>query len=256
MKISVVTVCLNADAYIGKALSSVAEQSWHDVEHVVVDGGSTDGTLQILGKTALQNQQLRFSSEPDNGISDAMNKGLAQATGDLVCFLHADDFYPHKEILQQVAACFAEYPATDWLTGGIHHVDEQGRIIRSFSVRSWSYARLLRGNIIFHPATFVRRQKLLDAGGFDTELRYAMDYDLWLRLGKNFAPYLIDQPLACFRIHDGSCSVSQVDAAFSEEFVVRCRYLAGKPIQKLLHGVYFALKFIPNRWSVRHGNGI
>lgn len=254
MKISVITVCLNADAYIGKALSSVAEQSWHDVEHIVVDGGSIDGTLQIIENVATQSTRLRFSSETDSGISDAMNKGLALATGDLVAFLHADDFYPHKEVLQQVAEQFIKHPTVDWLTGGIHHVDQQGNIIRSFQVRRWTYRRLLRGNIIFHPATFVRRQILLDIGGFDTGLRYAMDYDLWLKLGKLSAPHLFEQPLACFRIHSGSCSVSQVNAAFREEFAVRCRYLADRPIQKFLHTVYFALKFFPNRLSVRRGH--
>lgn len=251
MKISVITICLNAGAYIGKALSSVAEQSLHDVEHIVVDGGSTDGTLQIIGSAATQNSRLRFSSEPDNGISDAMNKGLALATGDVVAFLHADDFYPHKEVLQQVAERFIKHPSVDWLTGGIHHVDEQENIIRRFPVRRWSYRRLLRGNIIFHPATFVRRRILLDVGGFDSGLRYAMDYDLWLKLGRISVPHLLEHPLACFRIHSGSCSVSQVNAAFREEFAVRCRYLKDRPIQKILHSIYFALKFFPNRLSVR-----
>jgi len=256
MKISVITVCLNADAYIGKTLSSVAEQSWHDVEHIVVDGGSADNTLQILEKAADRNLRLRFSSSPDSGISDAMNNGVAQATGSLVCFLHADDFFADNGVLERVALKFIEHPAIEWLTGGIHHVDKQGQIIRSFLVRRWSYSRLLRGNIIFHPATFLRRELLLDAGGFDAGLRYAMDYDLWLRLGKTSAPYLLDQPLACFRLHDSSCSVSQVDAAFREEFAVRCRYLADKPLQKALHCIYYALKFFPNRLSVRHDNGI
>lgn len=247
-----ITVCLNAGAYIGKALSSVAEQSWHNVEHIVVDGGSTDSTLQIIGNEATQNPKLRFSSEPDNGISDAMNKGLALATGDVVAFLHADDFYSDKEVLKQVAERFIKHPTVDWLTGGIHHVDEQGNVIRSFSIRRWAYRRLLRGNIIFHPATFVRRGILLDAGGFDSGLRYAMDYDLWLKLGRISAPHLLEHPLTCFRIHSGSCSVSQVDAAFREEFAVRCRYLADRPIQTILHSIYFALKLFPNRLSVRY----
>ena len=255
MKISVITVCLNAGAYIGKSLSSVAEQSWHDVEHIVVDGGSTDGTLQIIGSAATQNSRLRFRSEPDNGISDAMNKGLALASGDVVAFLHADDFYSDNEVLRQVVERFMKHPTADWLTGGIHHVDEQGNVIRSFSVRRWTYRRLLRGNIMFHPATFVRRKILLDAGGFDSGLRYAMDYDLWLRLAERSDPLLIDAPLACFRVHPGSISVAQVDAAFREEFAVRCRYLADRPIQKILHSIYFALKFFPNRLSVRRCNG-
>lgn len=256
MRLSVVTVCLNASAYIEQALSSVASQSWYDIEHIVVDGGSTDTTLDLIRKVECANPCLRWNSEQDTGISDAMNKGLAMATGDVVAFLHADDFYSDSRLLEKVAVIFSEKPELAWLTGGMHHVDAQGGIIRTFSVRSWSYSRLLRGNIIFHPATFVRRQRLLDAGGFDTGLRYAMDYDLWLRLGKTSAPYLLAQPLACFRVHSGSRSVLQSDEAFREEFRVRCRYLADKPIHKILHRIYFGLKFFPNRLSVRHGHGI
>lgn len=256
MRISVITVCLNAGSHIEQALSSVASQSWHNVEHIVVDGGSTDNTLSLIRNAAELNPHLRLISGQDTGISDAMNKGLAMTTGDVVAFLHADDYYPDKRVLEMVAVIFSEKPELAWLTGGMHHVDTQGGIIRTFPVRRWSYCRLLRGNIIFHPATFARRQRLLDAGGFDTGLRYAMDYDLWLRLGKTSAPYLLDQPLACFRVHPGSRSVLQIDEAFREEFTVRCHYLASKPIQKILHRIYFGLKFFPNRLSVRHGHGI
>ncbi len=251
MKISVVTICLNAQAYIRKALSSVAAQTWHDVEHIIIDGGSTDTTVQIISEMAVKNPQLHWSSAPDNGISDAMNKGLAQVTGDIVCFLHADDFYPDTDVLADVAAVFTAHPDIRWMTGGIQHVDDAGQMLRRFPVRRWSYRRLLRGNIIFHPATFIKREALAVVGGFDTHLRYTMDYDLWLRLGTRWAPFLLDHSLACFRLHSGSMSVGQVDAAFREEFLVRCRYLEGKPLQKILHQSYYLLKFLPNRLSVR-----
>ncbi|GFE58470.1 glycosyltransferase family 2 protein [Geobacter sp. AOG1] len=251
MRISIVSVCLNAERHIGQMLETVSAQTWHDVEHIVIDGGSSDNTLGIVRDAANRNQNLHWISEPDNGISDAMNKGLELATGEVVGFLHADDYYPDNEVLGRVVRAFENNPETEWLSGGIHHVDGGGRIIRVLPVRRWSFRRLLRGNILFHPATFIRRSVFKTVGGFDTTLRFAMDYDLWLRVGARSTPYLLDRTLACFRIHDDSLSVRQVDDAFREEFGVRCRYLQGKPVQRILHRCYFGLKFLPNRLSVR-----
>jgi glycosyltransferase involved in cell wall biosynthesis len=253
MKISVVTICLNAEKYLAHQLESVAGQSWPDVEQIVIDGGSTDHTLAIVRSAAQNNPRIRWSSGPDSGIGDAMNKGLALATGEIIAFLHADDFYVDDEVLDRVAGVFAAQPDTEWVTGGVHYVDGTGRILKRYPARRWSYQRLLRGNILFHPATFVRRRVLESVGGFDPSLRYTMDYDLWLRLGKRCAPCSLPEPLACFRIHSQSASVKHVDAAFKEEFQVRCRYLQGNPLQKALHLLYYCLKFLPNRMSVRGG---
>lgn len=251
MKISVITICLNAEKYLAHQLKTVADQSWHDVEHIVVDGGSNDNTLQIIQSAAKITSQLLWASGPDSGISDAMNKGLAMATGEIIAFLHADDFYSDNKVLERVAEVFAVNPSTEWLTGGVNYVDHAGQILKSYRPRRWSYQRLLRGNILFHPATFVRNRAFEKVGVFDTSLHYVMDYDLWLRLGKSSAPFLLDLPLACFRIHPESTSVQHVDAAFKEELRVRCHYLRGKPLQKALHLIYYCLKFLPNRISVR-----
>lgn len=255
MRISVVTICLNAQKHIAHQLKTVADQSWQDVEHIVIDGGSTDNTLQIVRLAAEYNPKLHWISGPDGGISDAMNKGLVLATGEVVAFLHADDFYQDNDVLNSVAGIFAAQPQVEWLTGGVHYVNDTGHIVKRYSVRRWSYQRILRGNILFHPATFVRKRVLEAVGGFDTRLRYTMDYDLWLRLGNRSAPFPLKKSLACFRVHAESTSVVHVDAAFKEEFQVRCRYLQGKPLQKILHLLYFGVKFLPNRMKVRGQRG-
>ncbi|GFO64374.1 glycosyltransferase [Geomonas paludis] len=255
MKFSIVTICLNAERYLQQQLDSVAAQRWDDLEQIVVDGGSSDGTLAIVEAAARNNPRLRLVSGPDRGISDAMNKGIALATGDVIAFLHADDLYPDPDVLTRVARAFRDHPGAEWVTGGISYIDQEGRPLRSYRPRRWSYRRLLRGNIIFHPSTFVAREALAAAGGFDTALRYVMDYDLWLRLGRRGAPCRIDTPLACFRLHPQSTSVRNADAAFREEFQVRLNHLQGKPVQRLLHGIYYALKFFPNRLSVAGRNG-
>lgn len=255
MKISVITVVKNGAAYIKDTLDSVLSQSWQDIEHIVIDGGSTDETLSIVTTATRHSPYLHVESAPDKGISDAMNKGLAFATGDVVCWLHADDFFAGTHVLEAVVQKFDENPEADWLTGGMLQVDAAGQTIRAFSVRSWSRRRLLRGNTLFHPATFIRRRVLEILGGFDSSLRYAMDYDLWLRLAERSDPVLINASLACFRVHSGSLSVSQVDAAFREEYAVRCRYLQGRPVQQMLHLLYYIIKFLPNRLSVRCVSG-
>ncbi|HPX61883.1 MAG TPA: glycosyltransferase family 2 protein [Deltaproteobacteria bacterium] len=254
MKISVVTVCLNAGRHLHRLLESVTEQDWDDVEHVIIDGGSADGTISLIESYREKREQVIFVSEPDNGISDAMNKGLALAQGSVVVFLHADDYFSDQGVLTAVARIFAQKPQIDWLTGGINYVDCNERLIRRFEVRKWSYRRLLRGNIIFHPATFIRRELLLNVDGFDESLRYVMDYDLWLRIGRESAPYLLNRILACYRVHPECASVKNVDDAFREELRVRYRHLHGRPIQKTLHYIYYLLKRIPNRMIVRYAH--
>uniref|UniRef100_C6E5U0 Glycosyl transferase family 2 n=1 Tax=Geobacter sp. (strain M21) TaxID=443144 RepID=C6E5U0_GEOSM len=254
MKFTIITITFNAERYLEQQLASVSGQTLRDLEQIVVDGGSTDSTLGIVQRAAKTEPRLRWTTGPDRGIGDAMNKGLALATGDVVGFLHADDFYADPTVLERVAQAFALEPQAEWVTGGVRYVDGRGELLRTYSPRRWSYRRLLRGNILFHPATFVRSEALAAAGGFDPSLRYTMDYDLWLRLGQRYAPRPLHLAIASFRVHPGSTSVRNVDAAFREEFQVRSRYLRGKPVQRALHLLYFGLKFFPNRWNVRHGD--
>ncbi|MDD2582601.1 MAG: glycosyltransferase family 2 protein [Desulfuromonadaceae bacterium] len=237
MKISVITICLNCREHIGQALASVQEQDYPDLEQIVVDGGSTDGTLEIVREFAAKTVGLRWVSGLDTGISNAMNKGLNLATGDIVGFLHADDYYPDKDIVSSVVERFAESSGTVWVTGGLLEVDSNNKVIRALPVRRFSRRRLLRNNIIYHPATFVRRVNLASAGGFDESLRYAMDYDLWLRLSTYSNPVLLNKELACFRVHDGSISSANRLDALKEEYLVRKRRIKG-PVGSFFHALY------------------
>jgi len=241
MRISVITPCLNSVAYLAETLASVARQDWHEIEHLILDGGSTDGSVDMIRAFAAGHPAVRWWSEPDNGIGDAMNRGAARAKGDLVAFLHADDCYPGPSVLSTVVARMATVPDAVWLTGGLREIDGQGNLLRELSVRRYSYHRLLRNNIVFHPATFVNRNALLTAGGFDTGLRYAMDYDLWLRLGAVSPPVTLDCVLACFRVHSGSRSTRNRLAALEEEYQVRQRFLTGQ-WQRGLHSCYQILR--------------
>jgi GT2 family glycosyltransferase len=217
-KITVVTPALNARATIERALRSVAEQDHPDVEHVVVDGGSTDGTLDLLRRAP----GVRFVSEPDRGLSDAMNKGLGLATGDVVGWLNADDFYL-PGALAEAARAFEEHPDAGWVTGICLIVDEHDREIRRpitaykrALLRRYSLPSLLVQNFVMSPATFVRTDALRAVGGFDERFRYSMDYDVWLKLARRGEPVILDLPLTAFRMAEGSLSMSGFERQFAE----------------------------------------
>lgn len=252
VRISVITVTLNAERYLPECLASVAAQGDFLHEHILVDGGSTDGTLEIIKKQAAVNSRVRWISEPDKGISDAMNKGGALATGDIITHLNSDDYYPQPEIFSTVVNCFFRNPSVTWLTGGLTFVSENGSYIRDIRVRRYSFRRLVRGNILLHPSTFIKRDLFNAVGGFNVSLSYCMDYDLFLRLGNISSPMTVDQQLSCFRIHASSRSGAQSEQAYAEEFQVRMNYLRGKGRSTAYYRLEYQLKRHLNRMFYRN----
>lgn len=228
MRISVVTVTLNSERFLGECLASVAAQGDSLHEHIIVDGGSTDATLEIIKKHAANDSRISWISEPDRGISDAMNKGVALATGDVITHLNSDDYYPHSQVLSTVLNFFSCNSETSWLTGGFTFVSEEGAFIRDIRVRRYSLSRLVRGNILLHPSTFIKRDLFNAVGGFDLSLSFCMDYDLFLRLAGVTPPLVVDKQFSCFRAHAGSRSISHSEQAYAEEFQVRMDYLRSK----------------------------
>lgn len=224
-RISVITVTLNSERFLAECLSSVAAQRDDLHEHIIVDGGSTDATLDILRRHAASDSRVRWIAEQDRGISDAMNKGAALATGEIITHLNSDDYYPHPQVLSAVWDSFSRNPLDAWLTAGVTFVSEEGVFIHDIRVRRYSFRRLVRGNILLHPSTFIKRDLFHAVGGFNLSLLYCMDYDLFLRLGSVKPPLVVDKQLSCFRTHSGSRSVSHADQAYAEEFRVRMDYL-------------------------------
>lgn len=155
-------------------------QTWPNVEHVVIDGGSVDGTLQVL--QACLNVQAICVSEPDQGIYDALNKGLARATGDVIGLMHSDDFFSDDQVLARVAAVFAD-PAVDAVYGDLDYVAkaDPSRIIRRWRSGEYSPRKLALGWMPPHPTLFLRRGVIERWGGYDTSFRIAADYDAILR---------------------------------------------------------------------------
>ena len=177
MKLSVVTVCFNARATIARTIESVAAQDWPDYEHVIVDGGSKDGTIELV--ESLGHDRLRLVSGPDEGIYDAMNKGLRLARGDYVGFLNADDFLAAPDALRAIA----EAPPADGIMADTWLLDAGGTPTRYvYSARGFRPWWLTIGAMPPHPSFWARRELLLAAGGFDTRFAVAADFDLIARL--------------------------------------------------------------------------
>ncbi len=180
LNISIVTAVLNRVDTVSQALKSVASQSWPKVEHIVIDGGSTDGTQEVL--KSHRDTLAVLLSEPDDGIYEALNKGLALATGDLVGVMHSDDFYANNRVLEMVVAAF-EDPAVEGVYGDLDYVDkdEPTRVIRHWHAGGYAAAKLPWGWMPPHPTLFLRRSVVERWGGFDMAYRIAADYEAMLR---------------------------------------------------------------------------
>lgn len=179
--LSIITATWNAAAMVEGCLQSVAGQSWPVREHVVIDGASRDGTLDILNRH--RSQLAVLISEPDRGIYDALNKGLARATGEVVGFLHADDVYADADVLARVAQAF-EDPAVCAVYGDLQYVkrEDPQQVVRHWQSTPFTPRQLAWGWMPPHPTLYVRREWYARIGGFDARYRTAADYYSVLQL--------------------------------------------------------------------------
>lgn len=224
--LTILTPSLNSARTIERTLESVRAQGYPDVEHLVIDGGSTDGTLDVLRGAA----GVRWISEPDDGLSHALNKGLAMARGDVVGWLNADDFYLPGS-LRAAGGALAARPDAEWLTAPCLIVDAADSEIRSLVtrykralLRRYSRRSLIAQNFVAAPSTFVRTAALREIGGFDQALGLAMDYDAWLKLAVRGDPVVLDRPLAAFRMAEGSLSMASFREQFREHAAIGRRH--------------------------------
>lgn len=179
MRISIITATYNSAATVADTLRSVAEQTYPQVEHLIVDGLSKDDTLRIVEQFP---HVARVNSEKDKGIYDAMNKGIALSSGEIVGILNSDDFYVNSEVLQWVAEAFAD-PAIDAVYGNLQYVDplNTNKVLRNWRAGAFHRNKFYQGWMPPHPGFFVRRRLYDQYGVFNTALRSAADYEIMLR---------------------------------------------------------------------------
>lgn len=205
LKVSVITAVYNRERTVQQALESVFSQSYSNLESIVIDGKSTDGTIAILEQ--FRSKVNVLISENDNGIYDALNKGIKYATGDVVGFLHADDVFENNEVISKIAAMFQD-SSIDAVYGDLVYVrhDNLNKVIRYWISGLYSDAALKRGWMPPHPTFYVRRAVYDRLGVFDTRYRIAADYDTVLRflaVGKIRAAYI---PEVLVRMRAGGIS--------------------------------------------------
>lgn len=184
MKITIVSATYNSSATLRDTIESVLSQTYLDYEHIIVDGKSKDATLDIVREYELRYQgKLRYISEPDKGIYDAMNKGIRMATGDVVGLLNSDDFYTSNDVLETVAKTMSD-PNVDAVYGDIHYVNDNDltRCVRYYSSRVFRRGLMRMGFMPAHPSFYCRRAIYERYGTFDTSLRIAADFENLLRL--------------------------------------------------------------------------
>lgn len=200
MKLSIVTAVFNGKGTIADALGSLFAQTHPAIESIVIDGGSTDGTLDIL--RAQQDRLSVLVSEPDRGIYDALNKGIRLATGDVVGFLHSDDLLAAPDTLLRVAEAFAD-PGVDAVYGDLLYVRKASseRVVRYWRAGTFSRGKLAWGWMPPHPALYLRRQVYEHFGLFDTSYRITADYDFILRaLGSGIRVEYLPEVLVKMRV--------------------------------------------------------
>ncbi len=184
MRVSIIAPVYNSAAFIEESIQSVLNQTYSNIEYIIMDGGSTDGTVEIAQRYG---DRLTIISEPDNGQSDAINKGWKRATGDILAWLNADDLY-YPDTVEKAVAHFQANPQTMWLYGLASFLDENGEPGHyRYPTFPWDYDKLLTfGDYIVQPTVFLRREVIEQFGYLDESLHFGMDYEYWLRIGKTY----------------------------------------------------------------------
>jgi glycosyltransferase involved in cell wall biosynthesis len=246
--IGIVTPSLNQGRFIRETIDSILQQRYPHLDYWVIDGGSTDDTVEIL---ASYGSRVKWISEKDSGQAHALNKGLKRITADIVAFINSDDVYLPGALLA-VARYFESHPDAMWLTGDHFVVDGTGRKVQSYVVkykrflrRHPGFGRLAVANYIVQPSTFWRRELLDKMGFFDESLRYCFDYDFWMRIIRTHPLHVLPTPLSLFRIHEASKGGSQYGRQFAEEHQVLRRYTRSTVLLSLhrLHAMLIVMAY-------------
>jgi len=182
MTISIITITYNSAKSLQRALDSVQSQSYKDIEHVIVDGASTDGTKELIKAYAKQHQNVRWVSEKDDGIYNALNKGIRMATGDVIGFLHSDDVLYSPDSIGHIAAALAD-ETVDMVYGDLQYCNG-GKVVRRWKSNDFNPSALKYGWMPPHPTVYVRRKVYEQVGEYDEWFRISADFDMMIRIFK------------------------------------------------------------------------
>jgi glycosyltransferase involved in cell wall biosynthesis len=210
--VSILTPSYNQARWLGDTLQSVARQTYPHIEHIVMDGGSTDGTVELLEGAGAR---ITWKSERDRGQSHALNKALAASTGEIIGWINSDDAFYSADIVATVVEYFARHPAVDVVYGHGALVNANGRILQMLWVPPFRYGLLRFHDFLVQPSVFIRRSALGDTL-VDETYHYTMDYELWLRLGRDRRFARLNRVVGIDRNYPGRKSISVSDVMQDE----------------------------------------
>ena len=216
MKISIITITFNSAKTIQRALESVQSQTYADIEHIIVDGASTDGTKELIETYAKKHQNVRWKSEKDSGIYNALNKGIGMATGDVIGFLHSDDVFFSPDSIGQIAAAL-EREKVDVVYGDLQYC-KGPKVVRRWKSNDFNPCALKYGWMPPHPTVYVRREVYQQVGEYDEWFRISADYDMMLRIfTAGYKTYYIPQVLVCMEVGGASNKNTQARLSKTQE---------------------------------------
>lgn len=207
MKVSIITAVYNSSKTIETCMDSVLNQTYKDIEYIIVDGGSNTETLNLLNSAANKHQNIKLSSEPDKGIYDALNKGISKATGDIVGFVHSDDFLASDTIITEIVAAFKSQNV-DGIYGNLHYValENTTKIIRNWVSKPFNHRLLKEGWMPAHPTLYLKKDLYKTYGKFDLSYQIAADYDFILRIFKQKSLKFLYLPKTIVKMRVGGAS--------------------------------------------------
>lgn len=219
--VSIVTPSYNQDRYLTKTIESVLNQSYPNIEYIIIDGGSQDNSVDIIKK--YQDQITYWISKPDRGQTDAINKGFSRATGDVYAWLNSDDTY-EEEAVAEAVSFLQSHPDIGLVYGDANFINSDGRVIGKFNAKQTNYNRLRRGGVyIPQQASFWRGELWQKVGPLDPQYYFAMDYDLWIRLARITELRYIPKLWANFRLHEDTKTISADDRCWPEMLKIHRR---------------------------------
>ncbi len=220
--VSVVTPSYNQGQFIEDTILSVKNQRYPNIEHIIVDGGSTDNTLDVLREYE-NTYKMHWIFEPDDGQTDAINKGFAMVSGEIIGWLNSDDMYFDRDTISNVVTALLNRPDASVIYGHVALIDENNRILKLECFPQFKYRRMLRRDYVGQPATFFRRF-VIESHKLNARLQFAMDYEFWLRLGKTYRFFCLNRILAADRNHRDRKIIAQRELMVAESIRVMKQY--------------------------------